>query len=126
VLNEPVTYNLSLKDQNPRIFQLIMAIIADKKAPWPKWSAEISAFDLYFRLLEIKAENYVDFVVDHKMACYYIMQFLPNNNKNRMEKWFKEPWSPWELLKRIKKQFENKQAKQAARSKLARIRIENA
>jgi hypothetical protein len=43
-----------------------------------------------------------------------------------MERWFKEPWSPSELLKRVKEQFEDKQAKQAAGFKLARIRMGNA
>jgi hypothetical protein len=58
------------------------------------------------------------------MTCYNIIQSLPEDKRNRVARWYDEPWEYEKFLEKMKSQFENKQARQAAGSKLSRIRME--
>jgi hypothetical protein len=96
---------------------------SEDKTKWPKWNGETATFDLFFRMLKTRANHYAAEKRSSEMTCYNIIQSLPEDKRNRVARWYDEPWEYEKFLEKVKSQFEDKQARQAAGSKLSRMRM---
>lgn len=108
-----------------------VSYVPKKLAPWPSWKGQSETFSLFIFQLRLKIENERPYLGEDQMVCYNMLQALPEDKRLRVGQWFttggeRKNWDWRGFLQHIQDQFEDKQAKQNAGDKLARIRMGDA
>ena len=97
-----------------------------KNVVLPKWNGEPEDFDFYIGRLETRIQMELASFLEPAAICLDMIDTLPESKKPRVADWFQESRSSgkfdWEdLIKLFRKEFENKDARQAASEIVSRM-----
>lgn len=102
-------------------------VVAQRKdVTLPKWNGKLEDFDFYIRRLELRVVRELEPYTDSCKICLDMIDTLPEEKQARAAEWFRESartnefnWRQLALF--FRKQFEDKQARQAAAAMLNRM-----
>ena len=95
---------------------------------WPEWDGNVMSFEAHVYSLRIKIEEDKQLLGSDRSICLGIFNSIPTEKQPRILQWYRTGGPTknhnWEqFLDHIVDQFEDKQARQNARSQLQRMRM---
>lgn len=97
-----------------------------KNVTLPKWNGKSEDFEFYIGRLETRIQRELDSFMEPSAICLDMIDTLPEKKQSRVAYWFEESKAreefDWrELIRVFRKEFENKDARQAASEILTRM-----